>query len=305
MNRVLISTLVLLSCGFTDTETNVNSSARSSGEQTKEFNAYWYAGQAEVSTYDISYARYGELREGKSTVVFVTEDMLLEEQVKKEMASDKTATSVMKMNKIDRFTTGIYDYSLMQSTFTPVDPLVYPYVLKTVFSSQDWCGQSFMQLNRRGMGYQALVRSYFEGEGDKSNIIDDVVLEDALWTLARLSPHTLPTGKFDILPSSANVLLLHEPAAPVMAIGTLNLQVSADETEQFIYKVALEDGREFTLFLQAVFPFRIYGWEEKVQTRGEWLTTKAILDKSIKSSYWGESATEFDGRRKELGLKGF
>ena len=305
MNRFFICTLVFFSCGFTGPKASIDSTATSSQEQTKEFNAYWYAGQAEVSTYNLSYARYGEVREGKSIMVFVTEDILLEEQVKKERASDKAATSVLKLNKIDRFTTGIYDYSLMLSTFTPVDQLVYPYTLKTAFSSQDWCGQSFMQLNRRGMGYQAIIRSYFENEGDKASIVDDVVLEDALWTLARLAPHSLPTGDFDILPSSASLRLLHEPLTPVTAKGSLNLQISADEKEQFVYKVIFEDGRELTMFLQTVFPFRIYGWEEKVQGRGEWLTTKATLDKSIKSSYWGENSTEFDGKRDELDLKGF
>ncbi|NNC84253.1 MAG: hypothetical protein HKN79_11815 [Flavobacteriales bacterium] len=272
----------------------------------KEFNAYWYAGKAEITTYDLEQARYGEIHPGKSVMVFVTEDFLINEQVKKEQVSDKPATSVIKLNKIDRFTTGIYDYSTMLSTFTPVDRYSYPFSLKTTFSSQDWCGQSFMQVNRRGEGYQALVRSYFEAEGDKNVILDSSLLEDEIWTLARLDPMALPQGDITIIPSSQQFRLRHQPLAPVEAEAKMTLQVRDDSSEQYIYTVDFESGRQLKIFMQSVFPYRIYGWEEKVKsgfgTEAQWLTTKATMDKSIKSSYWGQNNKADAELRESLGL---
>ena len=39
-----------------------------------EFADYWYRGQAEITSYDLEQARYGELRSGTAVLVFVTED---------------------------------------------------------------------------------------------------------------------------------------------------------------------------------------------------------------------------------------
>lgn len=271
-----------------------------------EFNAYWYDGKAEVSSYTVEMARYGDMHPGKSVLIFVTEDFLLDKQVKNEQGSGAPSTSVLKLNKIDRFTTGIYDYSIMLSAFMPVDQVTYPFCLKTSFSAQDWCGQSFMQVNRRGEGYQATLRSYFESEGDKNSILDDAVLEDALWSMARLNPKTLPIGKFDIIPSSQHQRLRHTPNILEKATGALTLERNADSSEQYIYTVTFASGRTLKFMLQTVFPYRLYGWEEKVKSgygsQAQWLTTKASLDKTIKSPYWGLNSPENRELRKELGL---
>ena len=297
----LLSVIILFSC-TSATAPDQNMPSRSL-ERSKEFDAYWYAGQAEITTYDLEQVRYGELRQGKSILVFVTEEMLLEKQVKKETSTTEASVSVLKLNKIDRFTTGIYDYYMMLSTFTPVDQLTYPYVVKTAFSSQDWCGQSFMQINWKGAGYQTLLHSYFENEGDKSSRLPDVWVEDALWTLARLDPRMLPQSDFEIIPSSANLRMSHLPWIAMMAKGQLTLEMKASGDEQYIYEVCFEDGRELRIFLQTVFPYRIYGWEEKVKQGNEWLKSKAVMDVTTKSSYWRENSHAFDYKRKELGLE--
>jgi hypothetical protein len=280
--------------------------AAAPAESSAEFNAYWYSGKAEVSSYTVEMARYGNMHPGKSVLIFVTEDFLLDKQVKDEQGSGAPSTSVLKLNKIDRFTTGIYDYSIMLSAFMPVDQVTYPFCLKTSFSAQDWCGQSFMQVNRRGDGYQATVRSYFESEGDKNSILEDAVLEDALWSMARLNPKTLPIGRFDVIPSSQHQRLRHALNTLETATGSLTLERNADSSEQYIYTVTFAAGRTLKLKLQTVFPYRLYGWEEKVKSgygmQAQWLTTIASLDKTIKSPYWGLNSPENSKLRKELGL---
>lgn len=303
----VITLISLFAFGFCMIPTADNELASTLVEDSrKEFNAYWYAGKAEITSYNLEQARYGEIHPGKSVMVFVTEDFLVNEQVKKERVSDKEYTSVLKLNKLDKFNTGIYDYSIMLSSFTPVDRFQYPFSLKTAFSSQDWCGQSFMQVNRRGQGYQALVRSYFESEGDKNVILDDSFLEDEVWTVARLDPMALPQGEFSIIPSSQQFRLRHQVVDTEQVTAKMTLQVMDDSSEQYVYTMDFESGRQLKLFIQTVFPYRIYGWEEKVKSgfgqNAQWLTTNATMDKSIKSSYWGQNSLEDAKLRESLGL---
>ncbi len=85
-----------------------------------EFSRYWYAGQAELSRYELQQNRYDDTHPGEAVLVFVTEDFLPVQQVKMEGGQTKeTAKSVLKMNQMRRFTTGIYDYSINTSVSPP------------------------------------------------------------------------------------------------------------------------------------------------------------------------------------------
>ena len=46
------------------------------------FNSYWFKGQAEISNYELSQARYGATHNGETVLVFVTEDFSKSKQVK-------------------------------------------------------------------------------------------------------------------------------------------------------------------------------------------------------------------------------
>ena len=85
----------------------------------EEFKDYWYNGEAEITSYKLEQARYGEMHDGKAVLVFVTEDFLPETQVKADHY-EETNIPVLKLNATKKFNTGIYPYSIMQSTFYPV-----------------------------------------------------------------------------------------------------------------------------------------------------------------------------------------
>ncbi len=76
-----------------------------------------------MSTYDFLQNRYGEERTGEAILVFVTEDFSASKQVKLDNSAEagKDKVPIMKLNHIRRFVTGIYDYSMTLSVFTPVD----------------------------------------------------------------------------------------------------------------------------------------------------------------------------------------
>ncbi len=83
-------------------------------QMPEAFEKIWYAGKAEVSSYILQQARYGEIRNGEAVLIFVTEDFSSDKLVKldePEKANDKVR--VLKMNMTKKFVTGIYPYSMM------------------------------------------------------------------------------------------------------------------------------------------------------------------------------------------------
>ena len=123
-----------------------------------EFNSYWFNGNAELTSYEVEQDRYGELRKAEQVNIFVTEDFSKEMHVKLDAPQNAGADRipVLKLNWIRRFNTGIYDYSLMQSVFKPLDGSS---ALKTTTTIQDWCGHVFQQYNRKENGYKLSSRS--------------------------------------------------------------------------------------------------------------------------------------------------
>lgn len=269
--------------------------------QPDAFNAYWFNGQAEISTYELEQTRYGETRKGKATLIFVTEDFLPDGLVKPDV-QDKAKTgavSILKLNKITRFPTGIYDYSVMTSVFTPTAPLNA--ALKINTSVQDWCGQTWMQAVRKGDGWLVESRSYFEKEGDVTANLPGVLSEDEIWTRVRLDPSKLPTGAITTLPSQQWLRLAHVPLAPMQAKARLE---KAPDTST--YTLQYDEGRVLAIRFQTALPHLIQGWEEShtdtVGTPAKQVTSKATISKTVRSDYWNHHTNADLPLRQELGL---
>jgi hypothetical protein len=275
----------------------------SKSERTYErenFKQYWYAGAAEINTYQLTQARYGEPRRGKAVLIFVTEDFSKSKQVKlddpSEAGSDKV--SVLKLNTTKNFITGIYPYSMMQSVFTPVNRHQAPNSLKTSMSSQEWCGHVFTQLNLRGNQVDVNSFSYFEQESDKSYSVKATLLEDEIWNIIRLEHTALPTGNFEIIPGLFFTRLSHSELKPQPASAT-----KSESGSLITYTVTIPDQRRsLSIQFDKVFPYKIVGWEEKFMERGVQQVTKASLDKTLVTDYWAKNKNEFQYLRDSLNL---
>ncbi len=127
----------------------------------------WYQGKAEISSFELQQNRYNNIHDGEMVMIFVTEDFLTDKQVKNDNYSSSKSTKIIKNNRIRKFTTGIYDYSIYTSIFTDVGSHDDINTLKVSMSSQDWCGQSFSQINNIGNQNRISSYSYFENEGDQ------------------------------------------------------------------------------------------------------------------------------------------
>ena len=266
-----------------------------------EFKQYWYAGKAELCSYDLMQARYGEIHEGSAVTIFVTEDFSKSKQVK--LDNPQTAGNdklpVLKLNLIKKFNTGIYPYSIMMSVFSPVDIDNYPDAVKVTANVQEWCGISFMQINKQESTFEMNSYSYFEKEGDQSATFKSCIPEDQLWNLIRLSPGRLPVGKQQLLPGSLYTRLTHIPLSVQAAVLTLQ-----DEGTVSIYTIDYTTQKHtITIRFEKSFPHKILGWEETFPGfDGKLLTTTATLNKTLMSDYWAHHNNSDRVMREQLGL---
>ena len=303
----VLSVLVLiLSCkeGSEDTlQTNEIAIAKPEVKKVKsprsklsqEFKTYWYSGQAEITSYKLQQARYGELRDGTAVLVYVTEDFLPETQVKADNYSEDNIP-VLKLNATKNFNTGIYPYSIMQSTFYPVAN--NRHAIKISASVQEWCGQVYAQLNNRDT-FEIMSHSYFQGEADQNLSIKKTWTENELWTKLRIDPKSLPTGSLSIIPSLEYTRLKHKAIKPYAASARL---------EEGKYTIVYNElNRSLVIDFNPEFPYDILGWEESIPlSYGESamsITTKATKLETIKSAYWGQNSNADTHLRASLKLE--
>lgn len=266
--------------------------------QSQQFHDYWHAGKAEVSSYALNQSRYGETRKGKAVMIFVTEDLSKKLQVKLDDPDQRNKINVLKLNYTKKFITGIYPYSLMLSVFTPTDLDKEPATLKTSMSSQEWCGQVYMQMNLRGTRYAVKAHSYFEEEADQKFSVRQALLEDEIWNRIRLDHENLPIGDIKIIPGLFYTRLHH--------VGLKIRDAEAERTEtdsSFVYQISYPDNeRSITIEYEKSFPHKILAWTETWQQNGKVLETSATLDETLYTDYWNKNANEYQYLRDSLNL---
>ncbi len=294
---ILVGFAGLLCCELeTSHEPAINAEARNLDQTWKD---YWYSGTAELNRYALEQARYGEIRKGDAVLIFVTEDFLMDRQVKYEGGPQDQVGSVLKLNSTKKFWTGVYPYSLMTSIFTPITQAAPS--LKVTTSAQEWCGHSFSQLNLRGNQYEGLLRSYFMREGDREFELETALLEDEVWNQIRLDPNALPTGSIKMIPGMQFLRLRHED----FGVEAVEASLRTDEATGLMkYRL---DYQGFNRVLEISFekksPHKIMGWEETSGGgRDGNLTTRATLTNSLRSPYWGKNSLADSVLRQELGL---
>jgi hypothetical protein len=265
---------------------------------SEEFKKYWFKDGAEITSYDLVQARYGELRKGKSVSIFVTETFSKEKLVK---ADDPTSKDipVLKLNFTKNFITGIYPYSMMTSSFFPLTE--GDHAMKISSSMQEWCGHAYMQLENR-KSFNVQIHSYFESEGEQKIEREKGNLEDEIWTMIRISPEKLPLGEIKIIPSFFYLRLTH------LALNYQNANANKSDisTTEVQYVLSYPKlNRTVKVNYEKMFPHRILKFEESYPDGFEnpkMLTTTGTLIKSIRSKYWEKHDIADEGMRNELGL---
>ncbi|PWL39103.1 septum formation inhibitor Maf [Flagellimonas aquimarina] len=265
---------------------------------SEDFKKYWYAGNAEITSYKLEQARYGEIRDGHSVLIYVTEPFLAEKQVKADR-NNPDNIPVLKLNSTKKYLTGIYPYSVMSSTFYPVHD--NQHAVKTSLSMQEWCGHMYSQINNREQ-FEFMSHSYFENEADQNLTLEKEFLENEIWTKIRINPDDLPVGNLKMIPSLEYARLRH------VELKAYNVKAELSTKDGISsYTLVYPDlERSLNINFTAEFPYPIESWSEDFKSgfgpKAKIMTTKATRLKSLKTAYWGQNGNEDIILRDSLGL---
>jgi len=303
----LIAFTLVLSCTETKkdstktialNETNTTAKTQTKNELSKEFKAYWYAGKAEISSYKLGQARYGQMRSGTAVLIYVTEPFLKDKQVKAD-GKNSDNIPVLKLNATKNYLTGIYPYSIMNSSFYPVYD--NHHALKVSFSSQEWCGQVYTQINNRDR-FEVTSHSYFETEADQELQLDKAVLENEIWNKIRINPAGLPQGNFKMIPSLEFSRLRHKTLKAYDVNATLSTKGDL-QTYEVTYP---EFNRTLSINFGSQFPHIIESWSDAITsgygTNAKTLTSTGTRIKTLNTPYWRQNGNKDLYLRDSLGL---
>jgi hypothetical protein len=134
--RVLIYAGVFIGC-------LLGLSGASKGEAFFE-NAYWNSGKAEFQVYEATVKKYDVNRKATVKLIMVKEPFDPVRLVK--TGREEDSVNMVKLNMIQQIPTGIYDYFQMASIFFERST---GRILKYTMTSQDGCGNTFMEYRRR------------------------------------------------------------------------------------------------------------------------------------------------------------
>ncbi|HEX6883547.1 MAG TPA: hypothetical protein VF530_09210 [Planctomycetota bacterium] len=271
----------------------------------------WYDGQAEVNGYRWRGTRYGELRTGEAVAIFVTETLGAKEHVKVDRPESHRGDTltVLKLNLVRDFQTGLYDYDTMCSVFLDVRDLR---ALKQTFSSGEWCGHVFDEIDVRGRELRHVVRSYFQGESVDTALPmrpGGLVGDDLLVWLRGLRGHVLAPGEARRVPYLTDPFerrLRHLETrwgelALTRAAEVETVQVPAGSFAAVVYRLEASDGRRGLVRIEEALPHRLLSWSW--ERDGEVLDAGELTG-SRRMKYWELHAEGQESLRKDLGLDG-
>lgn len=317
-----VACIELLSCGPTGTSQPEEAVAAAPAvlrpaELTGSFWDYWSDGKAEVTGYDLTIPRYRDLRHGTAVAVFVTETFSNAVRVKANRGKHPDADQfpVMKLNLVEDFATGIYDYNVMLSSFVALEAVnARPagWLTKTSFSSQEWCGHVYSQLLFDPRRIRHSLHSYFDGEQDRQGTLpypENGISEDALWFWARgLAAPKLEPGESvqaPLLMSLQESRFTHRPVAwrpgtLSRSSGTERVSVPAGDFAVEKWVADVETGRDGTrrsriFYVEAAEPHRIIRWESSDGEVAQMLAGERL-------EYWRMNGSEYAAAVEKLGL---
>ncbi len=318
---LFVLTIVMASCQNQQTGSEANSESASPGPAQlatytpvggglTSLDKYWYQGKAEISHYALQQNRYKDIHEGDAVLVFVTEDFLTDKQVKNDEYKNPNSIPIFKNNIICKFPTGIYDYSMMTSVFTPVNTEKYPRTMKVTATSQEWCGHTFMQINDREKGYDVSLRSYFEQESDQDEQVAHALLEDELFNRVRMNPSGLPSGKIKMLPGTMAARLMHKAFQPMDVEVSVTPYQGGEFTGtalQVCRVVYPALNRTLEIVFEKEAPYVIAGWKDTFPSMfdKQMRSTIARRTNTLLDAYWSHNSLSDQPLRKELGLTTF
>ena len=273
----------------------------------------WGDGRGELCGYDLETPRYGSIRRGTAVTIFVTETFSNALRVKADPGRHpkRDEFPVLKLNLVQDFATGIYDYNLLTSSFTalaPVNGRASGAPTKVSFSAQEWCGNTYAQLLFDARYARYIAHSYFDGEADSSAAIEmpaNVQAEDALlaWARGLGAPIVAPgdSAERPLATSLRAARLLHRPvmvtsARFVRRAAPEHVTVPAGAFDADVATVSVRGGRTWTFWVEHDEPHRVLEWQCSDGERARLLAGERL-------TYWKLDAPGGEAWLAKLGLR--
>ena len=225
-------------------------------------NTYWNSGKAEYQCMEGRIRQYGIDREAEARLVLVKEPFDPHKRVKS-LGSD--AVPVLKLHFSRHIPTGVYNYYQTATLFFHRDT---GRVLKYTMSSQDGCGNTFMEyLYQPDQTHLFRYFSYFDDEGDSEAILKDTdfTFYDALPLVLR---YRLKDGaRYSLQLMESLIANKKQP----LTVHTASVKVSrtTDEargaqsiSDAFLVSVERQE-RQDRFFFEVGFPHRLIRWEKE------------------------------------------
>lgn len=240
---------------------------------------YWNSGKAEFQTYKAKIKKYGYLRNAQVKIIIVKEPFDLNKRVKSLTAAK--VLDVIKMNYIQTVSTGVYDYNQMVSIFFDRSS---GRTIKFTMSSQDGCGNSYMQYDFVKDNHNFIFNSYFDDEGQIYRTMkgsNPIFFYDALPISLRFRLKENKPYRIKIFPGFVSNKFIEPKPYDVNVSQTLLYSV---EFNNILYKkvysvtVASLDKKD-VFYFNSSFPYSLIKWE---MNTGDELN----LDKTASFNYW-------------------
>ncbi len=278
----------------------------------KGFWDQWSDGAAEMASYALTYPRYGQPREGTAVTIFIPEKLSRQYRVKADPGNHAPSEEIyaVKLNLVQDFPTGVYDYNLMTTAFVSMEPWQGRSAgspIKVAFSSQEWCGLRHAQLQFDRSQVRSTSHSYFDGEADQQNTArylrpgfseDMLLLWARGWAWPRLEPGASMEVK--VLRSAEAMSLGHQAMA--WSPGTLSrskdvssVDVPAGTFEVEKATLTIGDAVTWDVYVEQGAPRRIIRW---TSSQGH----DARLIESARMKYWEMKGPGDIAQLSKLGL---
>lgn len=286
--HIVVSLILFYAACNSDTQNNDRPKAEPTIQVSENFKKYWYRGMAEISGFELRQARYGEIRKGSQILLFVTEDFSKTQHQKLENPTSHSddAVKVLKMNSTKSFITGVYEYNMMNSVFTPVELTEKENTIRSTTSSQEWCGHTFTLIDLRDNNFDVELHSYFISEGDTQFIIERAYLEDGLYNRIRINPDMLPLGTIQMIPGSFYQRFKHIDIKAFKAEAELIKNDSINDYKVFYPEL----DKSLSIKFGRGYPYLIEEIIEEYKDGNKMLKTVATRKSTIMSDYWNKNA---------------
>jgi hypothetical protein len=189
-------------------------------------NSLWDDGRAEISAYEATVKRYGIPRAFTAYLIVVKEDLSRKQLVKADPGHDpRDLLTVLKLNQVIGYQTGIYSYNQMASSFYDRSTMD---LVKFSLTSSEWCGNTYKEYTRQDGRAALHVHTYWDGQAEATYdlpVAADVVFYDQLPLWIRSLPQSPGTARsLRLVPSQI------ESNGPRPELRPASLRAEAEET---------------------------------------------------------------------------